>query len=545
VNPYSDHGEGPLDGGGEMGAQLRAADWTASPLGTVDTWPPALRAAAGLVLAADAPSFVTWGEEHAFFFNDALSRLLAPGTPALGRPAREALGPLWSTLGPLIVQARAGEAVQAVMGLPVPAEDGREEHHFALSLVAVRDETGECGVHGVCIDVTAEHTEWRRSEHGRRKAEEESRAKDEFIGVVSHELRAPLGSILIWSQLLRGDTPDPGTLDRALGMIERSTRTLARLIDDLLDASRVVAGKLQVERAPVDLVAAVESAVEAERANATAKNVALELACDARPVRVMGDARRLQQVVSNLLTNAIKFTPDAGRVEVRLGRTASQAHVEVADTGIGIGADTLPTIFERFRLGDPGRSQTGLGLGLSMARHLVELHGGSIVAASPGVGQGCTFVVTLPLLDAEVQAPALSSAIAPGRRTLEGITVLLVDDEQDAREAVAVLLRQAGARVRSVASAAEATAAAAQDRYDLVVSDIAMPIEDGYVFIRRLREQVDTARVPAIALTAYATTEDRSKALRAGYDQHMAKPVDPSQLIAAIAALARPGVPRG
>jgi signal transduction histidine kinase len=546
VNPLLEDGEGPLDGGGEMGAQLRAGDWTGSALGSLESWPAALRTAAGMVLASEAPSFVTWGDEHAVFFNDALSRLIgAGGEPALGRPARESLGPLWATLGPLALQARAGEAVQAVLSLPLPAEEGREEGHFAVSLAVVRDDGGESGVHGVCIDLSAQHAKWRRSERGRQKAEEESRAKDEFISVVSHELRAPLGSILIWSQLLRGDTPDPGTLERALGMIERSTRTLARLIDDLLDASRVIAGKLQVEKLPLDLAAAVEAVVETERPNANAKNISLQLLVDASPVRVLGDLRRLQQVAVNLLTNAIKFTPEGGRIEVRLGCAASQAHLEVADTGIGIGPDVLPTIFERFRQADAGRSQMGLGLGLSIARHLVELHGGIIAAASPGAGQGCTFVVTLPLLGAPegIQAPATSAPA--GRRALEGLNVLLVDDEQDAREAVAVLLRQAGAGVRSVASAAEALAAVAQDNYDLVLSDIAMPVEDGYVLIRRLREQPRTARVPAMALTAYATIEDRGKALRAGYDQHMAKPVDPSQLVAAVAVLARPAVPRG
>jgi signal transduction histidine kinase/BarA-like signal transduction histidine kinase len=546
VNPFPDHGEGPLDGGGEMGAQLRAADWARSPLGSLESWPSALRTAAGMVLASEAPSFVTWGDEHAVFFNDALSRLLdAPGTPALGKPAREALGAWWARLGPLVLQARAGEAVQLVMDLPAAGEQGADQRHFAVSMVPVRDETGESGVHAVCVDLTAEHARWQRSERGRRKAEDESRAKDEFISVVSHELRAPLGSILIWSQLLRGDTPDAGTLERALGMIERSTRTLARLIDDLLDASRVIAGKLQVEKAPLDLAAALESVVEGERANASAKNVGVQVEIAARPVRVLGDVRRLQQVIFNLLTNAIKFTPEGGRVDVRLSHTAMQALIEVADTGIGVAADLLPGIFERFRQGDPGRSRTGLGLGLSMARHLVELHGGTIAAASPGAGQGCTFVVTLPLLQRADPIEGPAPSLVRGRRALEGLTVLLVDDEQDAREAVAVLLRQAGAGVRSVASAAEALAAVAQDHYDLVLSDIAMPIEDGYVLIRRLREEPRTAHVPAMALTAYASVEDRGKALRAGYDQHMAKPVDPTKLVAALAALGRNAVPRG
>jgi signal transduction histidine kinase/CheY-like chemotaxis protein len=531
-----------------MGAHLRASGGAGSALGSLESWPPALRTAAGLVLGSEAPAFVTWGEEHALFFNDAFNRLLdQPGGQVLGRPAREALGPLWTQLGPLILQARAGEPVQAVMNLRLGGGSAAQERPFALALAAVRDEAGESGVHGVCIDVAAAgragDDALRRADEARQRAENESRAKDEFIAVVSHELRAPLGSILIWSQLLRADQPDEATLARALGMIERSTRTLTRLIDDLLDASRVVAGKLQVEKAPIDLKAAVESVVEAERVSPS-KNVALEVSLDARPVSVMGDLRRLQQVIFNLLSNAIKFTPEGGRIEVRLLRTAMHARIEVADTGIGIKPEFLPHIFERFRQGNPERPQTGLGLGLSIARHLVELHGGAITAASAGTDRGCTFVVTLPLLQAPEEVERPMAGMAVGRRALEGLTVLLVDDEQDAREAVSVLLRQAGAGVRSVGSVAEALAAASQDRFDIVLSDIAMPIEDGYVLISRLRGQEATARIPALALTAYATVEDRGKALRAGYDQHMAKPVDPAHLISAVAALARAAVSR-
>ncbi|HET8644615.1 MAG TPA: ATP-binding protein, partial [Vicinamibacteria bacterium] len=533
MSTFSDVG-GSLERGGEMAAQLRAADWAGSPLGSLESWPAALRTALDLVLGSDTPSFVTWGDEHIAFFNDALHALLGGARgEGLGRPGREALRPLWSSLGPAAHEARTGEPFHGVLSLPVAGPGGVGPRSFAVSLVVVRDEAGEAGVYGVCIDVG---TVVGAAEAARRKAEEESRAKDEFIAVVSHELRAPLGSILIWSQLLRGDTPDEATLTRALQMIERSTRSLARLIDDLLDASRVIAGKLQVEKAPVDLGAAVETAVEAERMNASNKSVALDLVRDAPSVRVLGDSRRLQQVILNLLSNAIKFTPEGGRVQVRLLHGPAHAQVEVSDTGIGIRSEFLPVIFERFRQVNPERPQTGLGLGLSIARHLVELHGGTISAASAGAGQGSTFVVKLPLLaTAETVAatPALTH-VQPSRRALEGVTVLLVDDEQDARDAVAVLLRQAGAGVRSVGSAAEALAASREDRFDIVLSDIAMPIEDGYVLVRRLRAEERTARIPALALTAYATVEDRGKALRAGYDQHLAKPVDPAQLISVV-----------
>jgi signal transduction histidine kinase/ActR/RegA family two-component response regulator len=554
VTPGSDPGEGLFEGGGEMGAQFRSADWAGSALGSLDAWPSALRTAVDLALSSEAAAFVTWGDDDAVFFNDSLNGLLDPGEAhPLGRPAREVLGALWTALAPHVHQARAGDAVQAV--LPLPAAEGKDEGPFAVAISPLRDDTGETGTFGICIEmgramkarIAGGEEALRQAEAGRRKAEDESRAKDEFIAVVSHELRAPLGSILIWSQLLRGDAPDVATLTRALGMIERSTRSLARLIDDLLDASRVIAGKLQVEKAPVDLKPAVEAAVESERMNAAAKNIGLELVLEAPAARVMGDARRLQQVIVNLLSNAIKFTPEGGRVEVRLVRTSSSAQIEVSDTGIGIRSEYLPVIFDRFRQVNPERPQTGLGLGLSIARHLVELHGGRIAAASPGMGQGSTFVVTLPLLLTadEMDRPAAAPPPETGRRTLEGLTILLVDDEQDAREAVAVLLRQAGAGVRAVGSAAEALAAVQQDGFDIVLSDIAMPIEDGYVLISKLREHPRTARIPALALTAYATVEDRGKALRAGYNQHMAKPVDPAHLVSVVATLARASVRRG
>jgi CheY-like chemotaxis protein len=380
----------------------------------------------------------------------------------------------------------------------------------------------------------------RRAQAALEKAEADSQAKDAFINLVSHELRAPLGSILIWSQLLRGEVPDAATLGRALGMIERSTRTLARLIDDLLDGSRIVAGTLQVDKAPVELRPVLEAAVAAERPAAEARKIELDLDVAAEPLRVMGEARRLQQVVGNLVSNAVKFTPEGGRVQVRLSRAGDAACIEVADSGAGIGPDLLPHLFERVRPAAAKRTQKGLGLGLPIARHLVERHGGRIEAVSPGPDQGSTFSVSLPLLRESAGVAALSQgAPRQAARLLEGRSLLLVDDQQDALEAVAVLLRHAGARVDAVNSAAQAMAAVERQQFDAMVSDIAMPVEDGYVLIRRVRQHPHGVEVPALALTAYATIEDRGKALAAGYDQHMAKPVDPDRLIETVEGLSR------
>jgi signal transduction histidine kinase len=380
----------------------------------------------------------------------------------------------------------------------------------------------------------------RREGAARMEAEASNRAKDEFIAMISHELRTPLGAILIWAQLLKAEELDAAAVARAVGMIERSTKTLAQLIDDLLDASRIIAGKLTFETRALDLRPVIEAALEAAVPAAQTKGVVIERAPIATLPPVSGDAGRLQQVVGNLLANAIKFTTEGGRIEVGVERAGTVARVRVTDTGQGISPDFLPFIFERFRQADTTstRKQKGLGLGLAIARHIVELHGGTIEAASPGEGRGSTFTVTLPLLVSEPLAPrAEERTVEPP--TLDGITVLVVDDEEDAREAMSVLLRQAGARVIPVSSALEALEFLDRQTPDVLLSDIAMPGEDGYALIRHVRGRTSEkgGRVRAAALTAYATLDDRAKALRAGYDEHIPKPVDPTRLIGVVALL--------
>ncbi|HEY2943361.1 MAG TPA: ATP-binding protein [Vicinamibacteria bacterium] len=376
----------------------------------------------------------------------------------------------------------------------------------------------------------------------RTEAEASNRAKDEFIAMISHELRTPLGAILIWTQLLRNEQLDEGATARALGMIERSTKTLAQLIDDLLDVSRIIAGKLRIEPRPVDLPAVVDAALAAAQLPAEGKNIRIDYVVEASLEPVSGDPGRLQQVVGNLLANAIKFTPEGGRVELKLGRSRSHARLVVSDTGIGIDPAFLPYIFERFRQADSTstRTQKGLGLGLAITRHLVELHGGSIEAASPGPGQGATFTVTLPLLLHPARATPSQEGGDDSSATLEGLRILLVDDEDDAREAMAVLLRQAGAEVIAVPSAPLALEALEREKLDVLLSDIAMPGEDGYALIAKVRSlpAAHGGAIAAAALTAYATAEDRARVLRAGYHGHFAKPIDPGTLVSAVAALA-------
>jgi signal transduction histidine kinase/ActR/RegA family two-component response regulator len=376
----------------------------------------------------------------------------------------------------------------------------------------------------------------------RTEAEASNRAKDEFIAMISHELRTPLGAILIWTQLLRNEKLDEAATARALGMIERSTKTLAQLIDDLLDVSRIIAGKLRIEPRPVDLGAVVDGALAATQLPAEGKNIRIDYVVEASLDPVSGDPGRLQQVVGNLLANAIKFTPEGGRVEVKLGRSRSHARLTVSDSGVGIDGAFLPFIFERFRQADSTstRTQKGLGLGLAITRHLVELHGGTIEASSPGEGQGATFTVSLPLLLYPARsAPGLDTGKLPAA-TLDGVRIVLVDDEDDAREAMAVLLRQAGAEVTAVASAAQALEALEREKPDVLLSDIAMPGEDGYALIEKVRALPASrgGTVIAAALTAYATAEDRARVLRAGFHGHFAKPIDPGVLVRSVAFLA-------
>jgi PAS domain S-box-containing protein len=434
------------------------------------------------------------------------------------------------------------------------ASDGRVLR-LAANIASVRDAEGKRRLHGTLRDITDTHRReeqllerLRIAENARADADSINRQKDEFLAMLSHELRAPLGSILIWTQLLRTGGLDEPSIKRALGMIERSTETLEHFISDLLDISRIIAGKFSIESRPVELPSVVDAAVEAAQPAAQAKNVRIISAVDRSVPRTSGDAARLQQVLGNLLSNAIKFTTDEGTVQVTLDRVDDRARIQVCDTGIGIPRDFLPNVFDRFRQADSTSSRThrGLGLGLAIVRHLVELHGGAVAAESPGVGLGSTFTVFLPLLAEESEAapiepPESSEAWVLDSSALAGVRILLLDDEEDARESLRVLLERSGATVAAVGSVAEALARIEDFRPGVILSDIAMPEEDGYRFIRRVRAlPADSGRdTPAAALTAYASREDRRNALLAGYQEHIPKPPDPARLISLISRLAR------
>ena len=376
----------------------------------------------------------------------------------------------------------------------------------------------------------------------REELERSNRLKDDFLGIISHELRTPLSAILGWARMLkRGMVGSSQARERALEAIERNATLQARLVDDLLDVSRIVSGKLELETSAVDLTSIIDAAIDSVRPTLLAKGLETQLALARDGVTVLGDARRLQQVVWNLLTNAIKFTRAGGRIDLRLEQVGRTARLSVKDNGIGIPADVLPHVFERFRQGDGSATRTygGLGLGLSIVHHVIEAHGGTVVALSEGAGRGAEVVVSLPVLEA-ANVPALETPEAErAMASLEGANVLLVDDDADTREFLATALRAAGAELRAVGSADAAFEAMRAWRPDVIVSDIAMPEQDGYAFIRSVRTLGEEAggRTPAVALTALARPRDRVHALAAGFQTHLAKPVDPSELVLAVANL--------
>ena len=395
---------------------------------------------------------------------------------------------------------------------------------------------------------------YEEAEIRRAEAEAANRSKDEFLATLSHELRTPLNSVLGWARMLRTGTLEPDTRDRALDAIIRGAVTQSQLVGDLLDISRITAGKLRLDVRPVYPAEVVEAALDTVRPAAEARHLRLQAVLDPRAGPVSGDPDRLQQVVWNLLANAIKFTPRGGRVHVRLERVDSHVEIVVSDTGEGIAPEVLPLLFERFHQADgtSTRRHGGLGLGLALVRHLVELHGGSVEAASPGPGQGATFTVKLPLMVHVAPPPARGThptaapqaaepSVASVDARLAGIAVLVVDDDPDAVDLLSRMLARHGAEVRTVASAAEALAMLERWLPAVLVSDIEMPGEDGYSLVRHVRARPD-ARVralPAVAVTAYGRMEDRVRALSAGFDLHVAKPIEPAELVAAIHRLAR------
>lgn len=427
----------------------------------------------------------------------------------------------------------------------------------------IRTEHGE--VTGVVL-IFREITERRRLESEReqllasaqvaqQEAEQANRLKDEFLATASHELRTPLTAVVGWSRLLRTGKLDAENSARALEAIERNASLQTKLIDDLLDVSRIITGKLSLDRRPIEMAHVVSDAVNTVRPAADAKNITIETRFDADAGPVLGDANRLQQVVWNLISNAVKFTPKNGRIEVALMRVDSQIEISVCDSGEGINPEFLPYVFDRFRQADgkSTRSHSGLGLGLAIVRQLVELHGGTVYAHSDGPGRGAMFTLRLPALSIYLVPSSATDGFAESKMRvreelsiecsprLDGVRVLVVDDDLETREMLHAVLSQCNADVITAASAAEALQAIKRRKPDVLVSDLGMPEQDGYELIRQVRElesRDNRSSTPALALTAYAKAEDRVRALAGGYQVHLSKPVEPAEFVLVVANLA-------
>ena len=438
-----------------------------------------------------------------------------------------------------------GEEVLGV--LEFFSQEIREPEDELLEMVAAIG--GQIGQFTKRRRAEEERAELLTSERAARAdAEDANRLKDEFLATVSHELRTPLNAVIGWSRMLRSGKLDDESATHALEVIERNAWAQKQIIEDILDVSRVITGKLQLNLGPVDLVAIVDAALDAVRPALEAKEIKIETIIDAGLRIISGDADRLQQVVWNLLANAAKFTPNSGKVEVRVSYDVTHVQIQVTDTGPGIDPAFLPHVFERFRQEDGSTTRThgGLGLGLAIVRHLVELHGGVITAENRADGPGAIFTVKLQLPSGELRPETLASTYEvfkegePEAASLEGLRVLIVDDERDTLDLVTMELAQRGARVTGVTSAAEALGELESSEFDVLISDIAMPEEDGYSLIRKVRksEAGKERRTPAVALTAYARVQDRMRAILAGYNTHVAKPVEANELVTIVASLA-------
>nr|WP_242063487.1 ATP-binding protein [Nostoc sp. FACHB-892] len=440
----------------------------------------------------------------------------------------------------ILLSARAGEESR-VEGLEMGADDYLIKPFSARELLArVR---ANLELSQLRKDALAERTERIQQQAARVEAEAANRMKDEFLQVLSHEIRTPLNGMLGWVKMLSQGKLDSSATARALKTIERNAKAQAKLIDDLLDVSRIIQGKLRLEKCPVSLVSVILEAIETIKPQAQAKDITIEFMLEESASYVWGDASRLQQVVWNLLSNAVKFTPSGGRVEIGLQVTDTNALLVVKDTGVGINAEVLPYIFDRFRQADASTTRTygGLGLGLAIVRHLVEMHDGIVQAQSAGKGLGATFSVRLPLMNKSNNSTGAESisAKADDQVLLNGLRILVVDDEADGRELVAFILEQHGALVSEAASVAQALSALESGIPHILISDLGMPKEDGYSFIRKIRAlpAEKGGKIPALALSAYAKEEDRRRALLTGFQMYLSKPFDPDELVVMVASL--------
>jgi PAS domain S-box-containing protein len=478
-----------------------------------------------------------------------------------GYKADEIIGRSIRLIVPHDRQAEEDEVLSRIrQGLPVDHFETWRRHKqgalipISLTVSPIRENSGKIiGASKIARDISERRLAQAETERAYAQLQVASRVKDEFLATLSHELRTPLNAVLGYARMLNSGAVAEERVPAALEVIERNATSLTQIVEDVLDVSRIISGKVTLNVQPIDLAAVLNNSIDTVRPAANARKIDLQSSIDSGD-SVTGDPDRLQQVMWNLLTNAVKFTPLGGRVEVRLVRGPSDMEIMVSDNGIGIQPEFLPHIFERFRQAESGttRRHGGLGLGLAIARHIVEMHGGTIHVASDGEGKGSTFRVKLPLLvgpsEKHPDAPRVYRRALKPREpiALNGLHVLAVDDDDDAQQMLREILESAGATVYVVGSGAQALEMLASEHPDVLITDLGMPGMDGFDLIKRVRQSPDPEirDIPAAALTAYARSEDRAKALRSGFGLHLAKPIDPGDLIAAVDALARQRVNR-
>ncbi|MBA2379068.1 MAG: PAS domain-containing protein [Blastocatellia bacterium] len=500
-----------------------------------------------------APAFVAKlrGPDHVFELTNPAYLNLVRRTDVVGRTVAEAL-PEVVEQGFIAILDSVYSSGKPFIGREIPIDlkgsenDSIERRYVNFVYQPIFAADGSVsGIFAHGVDITEQVA-------ARKAAEEADRAKDEFLATLSHELRTPLNAILGWAQMLGKPELDAGLRQRGVETIQRNTRLQSQLIDDVLDVSRIISGKLALKIEHVNVETVIESALEAVVPAATAKSITLHKEIDPGVNLILGDTRRLHQIVWNLLSNAMKFTPKGGEVRIGVRRVESRLALEVSDTGIGINPEVMPYVFDRFRQGNSSttRRHGGLGLGLAIVRHLVEMHGGEVSVYSEGEGKGSTFTVLLPLVAVVAVDASRESGSGAGdgdgaagngpHASLAGLHVLVVDDEEDGRELIATVLELRGARVTLASSSAEALEKLGSEQPDVILSDIGMPGEDGYTLIKKIRDRpVERGgEIPAVALTAYAGAQDREMALRSGFQVHVPKPVDPKTLVDIIAGLA-------
>ncbi|PSB15959.1 hypothetical protein C7B76_12540 [filamentous cyanobacterium CCP2] len=535
---------------GEMGARIQAFDWSATPLGSIETWSKSLQVALQILLLSRFPMQILWGREYIQFYNDAYIPIAGKKHPTgLGQRGEDCWKEVWDFAGPLLDQVvETGTATWSEDQLLVLERNGYpEECYFTFSYTPIWEASGKIGGIFIAIHETTQKVVSERLERNLRieaqtakeSAERANQLKDQFLAVLSHELRSPLNPILGWAKLMLSRELDETTTRRALEAIERNARLQAQMIDDLLDISRILRNKLILDMAPVHLIPVIEETLETVDSAAVAKAIQIQTQLDSSPFQVLADFNRLKQVIWNLLSNAVKFTPQGGQVILQLNYVDAEAVLRIIDSGKGIAADFLPHVFDHFRQADSTTTRVfgGLGLGLAIAKQIVDMHGGTIQAESAGEDQGSTFTVRLPLT-AHTQ-PIEKAHSFTLDKALNNIHVLLVEDDADNREMMSLTLELYGARVTTAASALAAIDSLSQDCPDILISDIGMSEMNGYMLLQHIRNTPQMNQTPAIALTAYVSEADQQQALAAGFQAHLPKPMEPTELIATILKLVK------